>query len=201
MIRTRALGAALGALLLLMPAAGALAQTPEPVERTPEMEQRAAELTALFPTELGGVSLVDDLQVEVGPELLAELDPSDPDDAEQIADIHEIMEAAGATVDDAATAVTFFALDEDDFGFVAAYQILGSDAQATLPLFVAAWQEDLPESTAEPGQIAGREVTVLRNDDDPDAEALVLLSSGDTTWMVSVPEQFLEEAVASFPGA
>ena len=199
MTRTRLVAAALGALLLLMPAAGAVAQTPEPVERTPEMEQRAAELTALFPAELGDVSLLDDLEVQVGQELLAELDPSDPYDAEQIADIHEIMEAAGATVDDAATAASFFALGEDDFGFVAAYQILGSDSQVTQPLFVAAFQEDLPQSSTEQVQIAGRDVTVLRNDEEPGADPFVHVPSGDTTWLLSVPEQFLEEAVGSFP--
>ena len=199
MTRTRVLGATFIALLLSMPAGSVLAQTPEPVERTQEMEQRAADLTTLFPAELAGVSLVDDLTVQVGRELLAELDPSDSDDAEQIADIHEIMEAAGATIDDAVIAFTFVELAEGEGGFVAAYQILGSDAQQTLPLWVAALEEDVAEPRVEQRQIADRDVTVVLSDESPDAAPFVLLASDDVTWLLSVPERFMEEAVDSFP--
>lgn len=198
-MRARTLAATLGALLLTAQTAAVGAQTPEPEPRTPEMEQRAAELSAQFPQALGGASLLDQLEVDVGRELIAELDPSDPDDAEEIADIHELMEAAGATIDDATTGVSFVELGDDSFGFVAAYQIRGTDAQQTLPLFVAAFREGLTESRAEQDRIADRDVTVLYNDELPDIEPLVLWSSGDTVWLVSAPERYLEEAVGSFP--
>jgi hypothetical protein len=191
------LGATLGALLLVVQAGGVLAQTPEPVERTPEMEQHAAEMAALFPAELGGVSLVEGLGVDVGQELLAEMDPSDPDGADDIAQINELVEAAGATVDDMATAVSFVELDDGMYGFLAAYQIRGADATQTLPLFVAAFLQDVPEARVEQGQIANREVTLIYEDESPEADPLVLWASGDVTWFVGAPEQFLEEAVAS----
>lgn len=199
MNRTRLLSATVGALLLIVPAGGALAQTPEPVERTPEMEARAAELTALFPAELAGVSLLDDLDVDIGQEMIAERDPSDPDDAQDIETIHGLMEAAGATLDDAATAAAFFALDEEAFGFLFLYQILGSDARETLPTFVEAFQEDIPDAVAEPGQVGDVEVTFLHTDEDAEGDVIMLLTRGDITWVVGVPMQYLEEVVGSLP--
>ncbi len=200
MIRTRVLGATLGVLLLASGAGGAMAQTPEPIERTPEMEQQAAALIALFPAELGGVSLVEGIQVDVGQELLAELDPSDEYGAQEIARIHEYVEAGGGTVDDAATAVTFTALDDETYLYMAAFQIRGGDVQPVAPLLLAAFQADMPGSRVEQGQIANREVTLLYDDASPEAEPIVVVPLGEVIWLVSAPEQLLEEAVASFPG-
>jgi len=199
MTRSRVLAATLGALLLASQAGGVMAQTPEPVERTPEMEQHAADLVALFPAELGGVPLVDDLDVDVGQELLAELDPSNPDHADEIADIKGIIEAAGATVDDAATAVSFVELDDTTYGYMAAFHIRGGDMQQALPLFMASFQEDVPASRVEQAQIANREVTLLYDEESPESDPLVVVAIGDVIWLLSAPERFLEEAVKSFP--
>lgn len=201
MARSRTSLAVLGALLLLLPAGGAMAQTPEPIERTPEMEQHAAELAAVFPTTLGDVSIADELQVNVGQELIGELDPSDPDDAADIAEIEGLMAAAGATLDDAATAVSFFELDEGSYGFIAAYQIRGSDAAATLPQFVAAFEADIADPLIEQGQIADTDVTFIRSGEDPEGEAVILVPRGDITWLLALPDDLLEEAIGSLPAA
>ena len=49
MIKRRLLSAMLGATLLIAQAGAAVAQTPQPIERTPEMEAHAAQLSAIFP--------------------------------------------------------------------------------------------------------------------------------------------------------
>jgi len=198
MIRTRLLSATLAALLLL-PAGGVLAQTPMPIERTPEMEEHAAELAALFPETLGGVSLLDNLDVDVGQELIAELDPSDPDDAEEIAQLHELAAAAGTTLDDAATASSYAQLDEDAYAFIIAYQVRGGDIQQTLPLFVAAFEEDITDALVEQGQVGDVDVTLIRSVEDPEAGAFAILARGDVIWMLAVPPELLEETVGSLP--
>ena len=121
------------ALLLLAQAGSVVAQTPEPIERTPEMEEHAAEVAALFPEMIGGVSLLDNLDINVGQELVGEMDPSDPEDAVEIAQLQEIAEAAGATLDDAASATSFAQLGEDAYATVIALQIRGGDIQPAVP--------------------------------------------------------------------
>ena len=199
MTRTRLLSATLAASLLLVPAGGVLAQTPPPIERTPEMEEHAAELAALFPETLGGVSLLDDLDITVGQELIGELDPSDPDQAEEIAQLHELAAAAGATLDDAAAAGSYAQLDEDAYAFVSAYQIRGADMQPTLPLFVAAFEADIPDALVEQGRVGDVDVTLLRSAEDPEGGTLVILARGDVIWLLSVPPEFLEEAIGTLP--
>jgi len=199
MTRTRLLSATLAALLLLLPAGAVLAQTPMPIERTPEMEEHAAELAALFPETLGGASLLDNLDVGVGQELIAELDPSDPDDAEEIAQLHELAAAAGATLDDSATVSSYAELDEDTYAFIMAYQVRGGDIGQTLPLFVAAFEEDTPDVLVEHGQVGDVEVTLLRSAEDPEEGAFAILTRGDIIWMLAVPPELLEETIGSLP--
>jgi hypothetical protein len=199
MTRTRLLSATLAALLLLVQAGGVLAQTPPPIERTPEMEQHAAELEALFPETLGDASLLDNLDINVGQELIGELDPSDRDDAEDIAQLHEMATAAGATLDDAAAATSYAQLDEDAFATVIAYQVRGGDIQQALPLFVAAFEEDIPDALVEQGQVGDQEVTMLRSAEDPVGGSFVILARGDVMWLLIVPPEFLEETIGSLP--
>lgn len=199
MPRTRLLSAALAALLLIVPAGGVLAQTPPPIERTPDMEEHAAELAALFPETLGGVSLLDNLEIDVGQELIGELDPSDPDDARDIEQLHELAEAAGATLDDTAAATSYAQLTEDASAFIIAYQIRGADIQQTLPLFVAAFEEDIPDAVIDEGQVGDVDVTLLSSGEDPEGGTSVILARGDVIWMLSVSPEFLEEAIESIP--
>jgi|GEM_PF-5711855 len=199
MIRTRLLSATLAASLLLVQAGGVLAQTPPPIERTPEMEEHAAELAALFPETLGGVSLLDDLDINVGQELIGELDPSDPDDAEEIAQHHELAAAAGATLDDAATASSYAQLDEDAYGFIVAYQVRDADIQPALPLFVAALEEDILDAIVEQEQVGDVDVTMFRSAEDPEGGAWALLARGDLIWLLAVPPELLEETIGSLP--
>ena len=201
MIRTRLLSVTLATLLLLVQAGGVLAQTPPPIERTPEMEAHAAELAARFPEAIAGVSLLDNLDISVGQELIGELDPSDADDANDIAQLQELAEAAGATLDDAATATSYALLDEDEYVYatVIAFQVRGADVDQTLPLFVAAFEEDIPDALVEQGRVGDEDVTVLRSAEDPDMGEYVILARGDILWLLAVPPELLEETIGSLP--
>lgn len=199
MIRTRLLSATLAALLLLVQAGGVLAQTPPPIERTPEMEEHAAELAALFPETLGGVSLLDNLDTNVGQELIGELDPSDPDDAAEIAQIRELTAVAGATLDDAVTATSYAQLDEDVYAWIAAWQVRGADMQPALPLWVAALEEDISDAIVEQGQVGDVSVTMLRSGEDLEGGMWVLVARGDVIWLLAVPPELLEETIGSLP--
>ena len=200
MTRIRLLSAALATSLLLVQTGSVVAQTPPPIERTPEMEEHAAELAALFPETLAGVSLLENLEVEVGQELIGELDPSDPDDAEDIVLIDELTAAAGTTLDDMAAASGYGQIDEDTYAFVIAYQLRGAtDIQPALPLFVAASEEDMGATTVEQAQIGGVDVTLLASAEEPEADPLAILARGDVIWMLIVPPESLEEAIGSLP--
>ena len=199
MTRIRLLSAALAASLLLVQAGSVVAQTPPPIERTPEMEEHAAELAALFPETLAGVSLLENLEVEVGQELIGEMDPRDLDDAEEIARIHELAAAAGATLDDSATAISYAQLNDDEYATVVAYQVRGGDMQKTLPLFVTAFEVDIPDLLVEQVQVGDEEVTLISSAEDPEAGAFALLPRGEVIWMLIVPAEFLEETIGSLP--
>jgi len=199
MTKRRLLSATLGATLLLAQAASVAAQTPPPIERTPEMEAHAAELAALFPEALAGVSLLDNLEIDIGRELLAELDPSDPDDAAEIAMLDELVAAAGVSLDDAATVGSWAQLDDETWAYLAGFQVRGGDVQPTLPFFLDAFEEDIPDALIEPGQVGDEDVTFLRSAEQPEEDPLVLLTRGDMLWMLAVPADQLEEFVGQLP--
>lgn len=199
MIRFRPLSVAMAALLLFALGGSALGQTPLPIERTPEMEEHAAEFAAQFPETVGGVSLLDNLEIDVGQELIGEMDLSDPEDAAEIARFNEIASAAGGTLDDAATAISYAQLSEDAFVTIIALQVRGSDIQPALPLFVATFEEDMPGVLVEEAQVNDVDVTRLSDPEDPEAGSIVILARGDALWLVSAPPEYLEETIGSLP--
>lgn len=199
MTKVRLLSTMLATVLLLSAVGAASAQTPEPIERTPEMEAYAAELTALFPEAFQGTSLVENLQVAVGQELIAELDPSDPDDAADIEELNELVAAVGMTLDDAAAATTYAQLTDEAWAWIIAYQIRDADIQQVLPIFVAAFEADVPEAIVEEGEVGGEPVTMLSSGEDPEAGMFVFLARGDVLWLVNVSPEYLEELVGLLP--
>lgn len=199
MTKVRLLSATLATFLALSTVGAVAAQTPEPIERTPAMEEHAAEITALFPETFQGVSLLDNLQITVGQELIAELDPSDPEDARDIEQLYEMAATAGATLDDAAAGTTYAQLSDEAFAWVIVYQIHDADIGQVVPLFVAAFEEDIPDAIVEEGDVAGETVTTLRSGEDPEGGMFVFLPRGDVLWLVSAPPEYLEELVGSLP--
>ena len=199
MHKVRLLGVAVLVLLPLMLAGTVVAQTPAPIERTPEMEEQASELAALFPDTIAGASLVENLEVAVGQELIGDLDPSDADDARDIEQIGELVAVVDATLDDMAAATSYAQVSEDAYAWVIAYQIRGADIEQTLPLFMAAFEEDIPDAIVEEGQVGDEPVTLLRSGEDPEGDALVFVTRGDVLWLVSVPSDLLQEVVGSLP--
>ena len=199
MNRIRLLSVTSATLLLLVQAGGVLAQTPEPIERTPEMEEHAAELAAAFPESIGGASLLENLEINVGQELIGEMDPSDPEEAADIAQLHDLAEAAGASLDEAATATSYAQLGEDAYATIIALQIRGGDIAPALPLFVAAFEEDLPGALVEETQVGDVEVIRLSSAEEPEGGSFVILGRGDAMWLVAVPPEFLEETIGSLP--
>ena len=199
MNRIRLLSVTSATLLLLVQAGGVLAQTPEPIERTPEMEEHAAEFAAAFPESIGGASLLENLEINVGQELIGEMDPRDPEEAADIAQLHELAEAAGATLDEAATATSYAQLGEDAYATIIALQIRGGDIAPALPLFVAAFEEDLPGALVEETQVGDVEVIRLSSAEEPEGGSFVILGRGDAMWLVAVPPEFLEETIGSLP--
>jgi hypothetical protein len=189
----------LGATLVLTQAGGVIAQTPPPIERTPEMEAYAAELAELFPETLAGVSFADNLDIDVGQELLAELDPSDPDDAREIAMLDEMVAAAGVSIDDAATVGSWAQPDDETWVYLAGFKVRGGDIEPTVPFFLEAFQQDSPDVLIEPGQVGGEDVTLLSSTDAPEENPTVLMTRGDMLWMLMVPAEDLEEIMGQLP--
>ena len=199
MNRIRLLIVTSATLLLLVQAGGVLAQTPEPIERTPEMEEHAAEFAAAFPESIGGASLLENLEINVGQELIGAMDPSDPEEAADIAQLPELAEAAGATLAEAAPATSYAPLGADAYATIIALQIRGGDIAPALPLFVAAFEEDLPGALVEETQVGDVDVIRLSSAEDPEGGSFVILGRGDAMGLVAVPPEFLEETIGSLP--
>jgi len=194
----RLLITAVTALMLVLPASMVIAQDESPAP-DPVAALANSDFVGIFPTELGGLPW-DDLTVQLGAETLADLDPNDPDDAEELAETEALLERLGATIDDI-TAVSASRINEDvtDFTFVLAFRVSGVDADRLLEEILPSFDDDLEQPRQESGQVGGKDVVLLFDDASPDAQPFHLYASGDTVWMVAAVEPMLTEAFDKLP--
>jgi hypothetical protein len=156
-----------------------------------------AELLARFPSELAGRPVSAQPLVVAGRALLEDLDPDDLDEARQLARIDDLLEIAGASIDDVTSASVTVDLPNDEFVLVGAFRITGSDAHATLEAYVDAFAVDIAEPVTERGVIAGREVLTVVDASMPRGEPFVFFASGDVTWVVVAPDDLREDVIWS----
>lgn len=205
----RALTTVLATALLLVPGQAVVAQDPSPsaapTSRAPEATEtstiapEAAELLALFPTEIAGQPIVEQPLVIVGEDLISDLDPENEDDARELTQVEVLLEAAGATIEDVTSASVFVELASDEFALLGAFRIEGSDAQTTLDIFAETFALDVDEPVTETVEIGGREARQVSSAADPEGDPFIFLFSGDVTWVVVAPEEVREEIVSSLP--
>ena len=175
-----------------------------------DAETAAGDIVAMLPAELGGEPI--EFTIQRGPESIENLDPDDPAQAEQIADIEAMLEATGASIDDLAIA-TGVLMDEAGSGFavlVQGVQVTGVDEglvrDVVLELVISAWEQfgEGAELRREDQQIAGRDVLALVPADPPqngaeEAGGLYFYVSGDTAWVVSAADHILNEILDLLP--
>lgn len=190
--------ATLAASLLPIPVAAQEASPPTESSPTAGIPAPASlDLVGIFPAEAGGQPWTQYI-VREGPEILADLDPNEPLQAQEIALHESLLEATGATIDDVTMATSFMQEEDGSFSFVLAYQIAGADGEVIQELYLPAFAGSLEEPRTEPGQSAGRDVILLYNDARPDAQPAQVYVSGDTVWVISLQdplktEVFLDE--------
>lgn len=128
-------------------------------------------LQSLIPPAVGDAEMVVD--VYTARDLMADLDPDDPDAASSVRDLEEVLAAHGKSIDDVSFANAYFAT-ETTYGDLFAIRIAGAD--------VAAFQDELVDMVLQPqdprrtpATIAGHQVTVVTDgppaDSSPDPSA------------------------------
>lgn len=206
--RAGALGLALT--VLAGPSAGQdaspipVASDPGPMASAAPTDSVAAtgDLAATFPTGIGDMPW-QHLSILSGPELLAGLDPQDPDDAERIARTERFLEGTGGSVADLTSATGFRVEPDGAFSFVNAYEVAGAEPgrmrDVVLREFVESYTEEMVDPVEETLAIDGRLTVVLRDMARTDASGtsrpVYFYVEGDTAWVVNVEELVLPEAI------
>jgi hypothetical protein len=137
--------------------------------------------------------------VEVGEEHLADLDPNDPDDAQDIESLEALAQAMDSTVADLISGSGYVFMEDDTYALVAPFRIAGMDASQAVDPMIAVADDDFVAPRVEPGSIAGRDVTLLYDDGQPEGLPWYLLPSGDTLWLVVAHEPMLTEVFEKLP--
>lgn len=149
----------------------------------------------MVPTELGGVPA--EVAIQTGTEVLAGLDPADPDDAEQVRDIELLLEATGGTPEQL-TLVSVFPSDNTVGAFIVAIRVEGADRAFLTSAFVSSLWPDLDQPRLVASDIGGKPV-LLVFDDSFEADPFVFYGSGDTAWLMAGPEDVTAAALAELP--
>ena len=199
----RRLGVAVAVTIVLLAGitGGALAQTgsPEPSAAAEVMTPEAAELVALFPEAAGGQPIRENLEVQVGDEHIAGMDPDDPDDASEMQSLEAVAQAMGGTTADIVSASAFVEAEDGSYGLVGAYRVPGGDASLGVDPILAWGEGDLSEPRVETGTYANREVTLLYDDSQPENPPWHIYPAGDTLWLVMAEEPLLTEIFEQLP--
>jgi hypothetical protein len=139
---------------------------------------------------------VRDPTVVSGPELMARLDPDDPLQASNLADIEAVLEATDADIDRLAM---LNAVSADGEAFVGAIRVAGADTEVILAAYVDSTFDDLGEPRTEAADVGGKAVTRILDDAAPDQPALVVYATGDTVWVIRGSDESVEAVLESLP--
>lgn len=185
-----------------------LAAIPVPTEAPEPSSQGDPVLQALIPAAVGDAEMVVDIYT--GRDLVADLDPDDPDATASIADLEAVLGAHDRTIDDVSFANAYFAT-ETAYGDLFAIRVAGADVAGFQDELVDLMlQMDDPQRT--PAVIAGHEVTVVTDGvtvtgspgPSPDPFDLPLppsyvYPSGDVLFIVSAEEPHLTQLFELLP--
>jgi hypothetical protein len=181
------------ALLLVLPASAVVAQDESPAP-DPLVMLADSDFAGIFPAELGGLPW-DEIAIAVGQENFED------QDEEGLAQWDALLAVLDASIDDV-TAVSASRVNEDftEFTLLVAFRVAGVEAdrllEETLRVFFADFSDNPRQ---ESGQVAGRDVLLLYDDDSPDSEPIHFYASGDTLWYVIAAEPDLTEAIEKLP--
>jgi hypothetical protein len=181
---------------LLLPASAAFAQDEAP-DASPDAaasmttdDPRLAELEALVPPALAGLTLGENLQLATGEELRAVMSEG------EAAVLDEMLTANGRSWSDYAAATTFVPITGSDVVVIQAHRVAGIDASQTIDAWLEILAMGLGEADVAEGSIAGRAVTLVTDKSRPEVPLLHMFPAGDVVWMVvAVDEAFVEETM------
>ncbi|CAN5740733.1 hypothetical protein BH23CHL8_BH23CHL8_12920 [soil metagenome] len=173
--------------------------SPSPLARMslgPSTDPGTIDILTLMPTQIDG--LATEIMVERGQEHLDELDPDDPADAQERADIERFLEATGRTIDELTTA-SAVALHEDGASIVAAARVIGAEAETLSDAYVALLSDAMISAAAEPGQLGGKDVIILSDSGVESAEPVYVYAVADTVWLLALSAAAAAELLARLP--
>lgn len=172
-----------------------VASVPEPEETDEPAEPTFApdnELEALFPSEIGGAALT--VESASGADAFA--------DTELPQAVLDAFAAQGKTLDDVSLA-TGYVFDPQTLQLVmiTAIQVRGADMGAMADTFVSVLNGDgEPPAEQTPGQVSGKDVTIVRPDtDSTDEELQYVYPKDDVLWVVAAVEPALSEVFSKLP--
>lgn len=168
-------------------------------ESPADMSTAAAELVALFPETIGGQPTNENMLVRVGTDLVAGLDPADPDDASDIAEFEALASAFGAPIEELGSASTYVQTEDGGFALFGVFRAPGKDASLGIDAVLASAATDLEQPRPESTTYAGREITLLYDDGQPEAQPWYIYATGDTLWLVIASEPLLAEVFEHLP--
>lgn len=171
-----------------------MAGIPQPIETEGPVEATFTpdnELEALFPSEIGGRALeVDSFQ---GAEAFADSDVPQA--------ILDALAVQGKTLDDVSIA-TGYSFDPSTMELIGitAIQVAGGDMGSIADAFLQVFNGDTPPAEQTPGQVGGKDVTVVRpTAESTDDELQYVYPHGDVLWVVAATEPALSEVFSKLP--
>ncbi|MET0772068.1 MAG: hypothetical protein ABWZ82_03205 [Candidatus Limnocylindrales bacterium] len=185
-----------------------LATIPVPTEVPVPTPEGDPVLEALIPTRLGDVELFID--VYSANDVLATLDPTNPDPTDNMADLASVIEPHGKTLDDVSFADAYFDTGQA-IGGLLAVRVAGAEvADFQDALFDALIQIEDPHRR--PGTIAGRQVTLVTEGPpvsespdpssepgDPLVQTSYVYPAGDVLFIVGADEPQLTQLFEQLP--
>ena len=143
------------------------------------------ELEATFPETIGGEPL--SVQSMTGDQLFV---TAGEGSEEMVGRLEDVLTGQGKSLADLSIALAF---TPDMSVSVTAFQVEGGDAAALAPSILGVAGEEITQT---PGQVAGKDVTVVT---DSTGSRAYFYAQGDTLWFVTAEEPLLSEVLAALP--
>jgi len=172
---------------------------PTPTDAPAPTAAPSASAGADTPSGPAGFELGDSIRgtsVISGPDLVAGMDPNDPQQAKNIEDIEALLAATGGSLD---RLTMLNAVAADGETFVGAIRVDRADAEIAKAAYVESMFNDLGEARVVEAELGGKSVTLVFDDAAPDRPPLVVYASGDTVWLISGTEEAAGTVLETIP--
>lgn len=143
------------------------------------------ELEAIFPETIGGEALK--VQSMTGDQLFT---TAGEESEEMVGRLEDVLSGQGKSLADLSIALAF---TPDMSVSVTAFQVEGGDAAALAPSILGVAGDEISQT---PGQVAGKDVTVVT---DSTGSTAYFYAQGDVLWFVTAEEPLLSEVLAALP--